>query len=141
MPVFPSKEWCECAVNLVNSDPESTLAGKGWRGDFGAIIEAEEGRLTETFVIHVVPNDSGIERFEVLRDADDLEDIEPAYLARAPYSIWKGLLTGALDPVETVLKGRIQMKGNLQPLIERMRYRGIADRVFATVQTQFIDEQ
>lgn len=141
MPVFPSKEWCEQAVALVNGDPESVLAGKGWTGDFGAVIEAEVGRLAQSFVVHIVPKDGVITRFEVLRDPDDLEDIEPAYLARAPYSIWKGLLIGTLDPIETVLKGRIQMQGDLQPLMQRMRYRGIVDRVFAALDTQFVDEQ
>ena len=43
-------------------------------------------------------------------------------------------------PHEAVLKRRISMKGDLQPLIERMKYKGIADRVFAKLQTQFIDE-
>lgn len=141
MPVFPSKEWCEQAVALVNGDPEAELAGKGWNGDFGAIIEAEDGRLSQHFCIYVVPSGGRLEKFEVLRDPDDFEDIEPAYLARAPYSVWKGLLTGTLDPIETVLKGRIKMRGDLQPLMERMRYRGIADRVFATLDTQFVDEQ
>ena len=40
----------------------------------------------------------------MLDDPDDLEEIEPAYLARAPYSVWKGLLSGTLDPVEAVLQ-------------------------------------
>jgi hypothetical protein len=41
--------------------------------------------------------------------------------------------------VEAVLKRRITVTGDLQPLIERMRYKGIADRVFAALKTEFID--
>ncbi|MCY1047637.1 hypothetical protein OV208_40440 [Corallococcus sp. bb12-1] len=139
MPKFPSKEWLDEAVRLTNSDPECAMAGKGWKGDFGAIIDAEPGKLAKPFVVHVVPGDCRIEKARVLSDPDDLEELEPVYLARAPYSVWKQLLLGTLDPVDAVLKRRISMKGDLQPLIERMRYKGIADRVFASLKTEFPD--
>ncbi len=141
MPVFPSKEWCQAAVDATNADPESALAGDGWKGDFGAIIEAEAGKLAKPFAVHAVPKNGRIEKWSVLRDPDELDEIEPVYLARAPYSVWKGLLRGTLDPIEAVLKRQINLKGDLQPLIERMKYKGIADRVLAQVPTEFIDEK
>ncbi|MCP3141906.1 SCP2 sterol-binding domain-containing protein [Pyxidicoccus xibeiensis] len=140
MPKFPSKEWLDEAVRLTNEDPECAVAGKGWTGDFGAIVEAEPGKLDKPFVVHVVPGDCRIQKARVLADPDDLDELEPVYLARAPYTVWKQLLKGTLDPVEAVLKRRISMKGDLQPLIERMKYKGIADRVFARLQTQYLDE-
>lgn len=140
MPKFPSKEWCAEAIRLTNEDPECAIAGQGWAGDFGAIVEAEPGKLAKTFVVHIEPKDCRIGKWRVLDDPDDLEELEPAYLARAPYSVWKQLLKGTLDPVEAVLKRRIAVQGDLQPLIERMKYKGIADRVFANLQTQYIDE-
>ena len=140
MPVFPSKEWVEEAVRLVNSDPEAVHAGVGWEGDFGAVVEAEPGKLSITFSVHVVPKDGRIDRLRVVPDPDDFDEIEPAYLARAPYSVWKGLLTGTLDPVEAVLQRRIKVEGDLQPLLERLRYKGIADRVLAGLETSFVDE-
>lgn len=141
MPVFPSKEWCEEAVRLVNSDPEIAEAGAGWEGDFGAVILAEPGKLAVAFVVHIVPKEGRITRMKVLPDPDDLEEIEPAYLARAQYSVWKQLILGTLDPVEAVLKRRIDVRGDLQPLIERLKYKGIADRVMAALNTKFADEK
>jgi putative sterol carrier protein len=140
MPKFPSKEWLDEAVRLTNEDPECAVAGKGWKGDFGAVVDAEPGKLNKPFVVHIVPGECRIEKARVLADPDDLDEFEPVYLARAPYSVWKQLLKGTLDPVEAVLKRRITMRGDLQPLIERMQYKGIADRVFAKLQTQYIDE-
>ncbi|XXF81058.1 hypothetical protein P2318_15220 [Myxococcaceae bacterium GXIMD 01537] len=140
MPKFPSKEWCAEAIRLTNEDPECVIAAEGWKGDFGAVVEAEPGKLAKTFIVHLEPRDCRIGRWRVLDDVDDLEEIEPAYLARAPYSVWKQLLKGTLDPVEAVLKRRIALKGDVQPLIERMKYKGIADRVFARLATEFIDE-
>ena len=103
---FPSKEWCEDAVRLLNDDPERSLAAQGWQGDIGVIVDAEPGKL-----------------------------------ARAPYTVWKQLLQGSLDPVEAVLRRRIAVKGDLQQVIERLRFKGIADRLLADLKTEFVDEQ
>ena len=75
----------------MNQDPESAQAGAGWTGDFGIVIEAEPGKLAKPFTVHVVPKNGRLEKISVLRDPDELEEFEPAYLAKAPYSIWKGL--------------------------------------------------
>lgn len=138
MPRFPSKEWVEEAARLANADPETAAAGDGWVGDFGAVVEPEPGKLPRPFVVHVVPRGGRIEKIRVLEDPDDLEELEPTYLARASYTVWRELLEGRLDPVEAVLQRRIQLQGDLQPLIERMRYKGIADRVFAQLSTEFV---
>jgi putative sterol carrier protein len=141
MATFPSKEWCEEAVRLVNADPESSLAARGWQGEIGVIVDAEPGKLARAFVVHLVPRDARIEKLRVLDEPDDLDELEPAYLARAPYTVWKQLLQGSLDPVEAVLRRRIAVKGDLQQLIERLRFKGIADRVFAELKTEYVDEQ
>jgi putative sterol carrier protein len=141
VPVFPSKEWCAEAIRLANADPEITTAGAGWTGDFGVVVLAEPGKLAKTFAIHLEPKNGRVERWSVLRDPDELEEIEPAYLAQAPYSTWKGLIQGTLDPVEATLKRQINVKGDLQPLIERMKYKGIAARVMSLLSTEFADEK
>lgn len=140
MPVFPSKEWCEEAVRLLNEDPEAPEAGEGWEADFGAIVEPEPGALSRAFCVHVVPRNGRIEKFQVLADADDFDEIAPAYLARAPYSVWKQIIDGSIDPMEAVLKRRISLSGDLQPILERLRYKGIAQRVLSSLETKFIDE-
>jgi putative sterol carrier protein len=140
MPVFPSKEWCEEVTRLANADPESADAGEGWEGDFGAIIEAEQGKLANTFAVHWIPKDGRISQVRVLGDADELEEIEPSYLARAPYSVWKGIIQGKLDPMEQLVKRRLTIAGDAQPLMERIRYKGMAARILSKLSTEFADE-
>jgi putative sterol carrier protein len=140
MPVFPSKEWCEEAARIANEDPESSVAGKGWTSDIAAVVEPEPGKLADPFTVHCHPVHGKITQLTVLPDPDDLEEIEPAYLIRAPYSVWKALLQGTLDPVEALVRRRIRVQGDVQPLIERMQHRGIADRVLAKLGTTFVDE-
>lgn len=139
MPVFPSKQWCEEAVRIADADPESALAGKGWKGDFGAVIEAEAGKLAAPFTVYINPVNGKLTGLKVLKDPDDLEELEPVYLIRAPYSVWKGLLLGTVDPVEAVMRRKVQVQGDVQPLIERMKFKGIAERMLAQLQTTFVD--
>ena len=140
MPVFPSRAWAEAAMALVNADPETVAAGRGWKGDFGLVIEAEAGKMDGHFVAWVRPVEGRIAELRVLVDPDDLDEFEPAYRLRAPYSIWKGLLLGSVDPVEAILKRRLRVDGDVQPILERMRYKDIAARVLARLETRFIDE-
>jgi putative sterol carrier protein len=140
MPVFPSREWCEDVVRLVNADPESVEAGEGWVGDVGVVVEREAGKLERSFTIHCVPRDGKIHNLRLLEDPDELEEIEPRYLARAPYSVWKALIQQTLDPIEALVRRRISVDGDVQQLIERMRYKGIAERVLAKLSTRFVDE-
>jgi putative sterol carrier protein len=73
-------------------------------------------------------------------DPDDLDELEPQYRIRAPYSVWKGLLLGSVDPVEAILKRRLRVDGDVQPILERMRYKDIAARALSKLETRFIDE-
>lgn len=140
MPVFPSRGWAEAAMAMVNADPESVEAARGWSGDFGLVIEAEAGKLEEHFVAWVRPEGGRIAELRVLVDPDDLDELEPAYRVRAPYSVWKGLLLGRVDPVQAILQRQLRIDGDVQPILERMRYKDIATRVLRRLETRFIDE-
>jgi len=140
MPVFPSRGWAEAAMALVNADPDIMAAGRGWAGDFGVVIESELGKLDNHFVAWVRPEEGRVADLKILVDPDDLDEFEPAYRIRAPYSVWKGLLLGNLDPVEAILKRKLRVDGDVQPILERMRYKDIAARVLSRLQTRFIDE-
>ena len=140
MPVFPSRGWAEAAMALLNADPETVAASRGWKGDFGVVIEAEAGKLDEHFVVWVRPENGRVAELRVLVDPDDLDEFEPAYRIHAPYSVWKGLLLGSVDPVEAILKRRLRVDGDVQPILERMRYKDIAARVLSRLETRFADE-
>jgi hypothetical protein len=140
MPVFPSRAWAEQAMALVNADPESVAAGRDWKGDFGIVIEAEPGRLATPFVAWIRPENGRIVELRVLVDPDDLDEFEPAYRIAAPFSVWKALLRGTLDPVQALARRRLRVDGDVQPILERMRYKDIASRTLAGIETRFADE-
>jgi putative sterol carrier protein len=125
---------------LLEADPETVRAGQGWTADIGLVVEAEAGRLERPFVVYLQPVDGKIERWRVLVDPDDLDEFEPEYRIQAPYSVWKGFLLGTVDPIEAVLRRRVQVEGDLQPLVERMQHKGLAERVLERIETHFVDD-
>ncbi len=140
MPDFPSRAWCEEALRLLAADPETVRAGVGWTADIGVVVQAEPGKLERPFVVYLQPVDGRIETWKVLVDPDDLDEFDPAYRIQAPYSVWKGFLLGTIDPIEAVLRRRVQVEGELQPLVERMQHKGLAERVLERIDTRFVDE-
>jgi len=141
MPRFPSREWVEAAIGILDEDPELKLAGEGWEGDFGFVVDAEPGALEIPFVVHVVPENGRLRRFALYDDPDELDVISPAYFARAKYSVWKGLLTGTADPIELLLRRKIVVRGDLQQVAERARFKGIGHRLRERLTTTFPDDR
>lgn len=139
MPVFPSEEWCRAAIALAEADPELPAASAGWQGDFCVVMLPAPPYLREPFIIHLRPEGARIGEFRVLEDLDEVDEVGAAYVARAPYPVWKGLLRGTVDPVEAVLRRQVSVQGDVQPLIERARFKGIIDRVLSQLQTTFVD--
>ncbi|HMK72153.1 MAG TPA: SCP2 sterol-binding domain-containing protein [Myxococcaceae bacterium] len=141
MPDFPSRAWCEEALRLLETDPETRRAGEGWTADFGVVVDAEPGKLERPFVVYVRPVNGRVERWSVHPDPDDLDELDPVYRIRAPYSVWKGVLLGTVDPIEAVLRRRVEVQGDIQPLIEKMQHKGLAERVLAAIDTHFADDR
>jgi putative sterol carrier protein len=140
MPVFPSAEWCEAAIAVANQDPDVTRAGLGWVGDIVAVALPERPHLAEPFAVYIKPVDGKITGFRLIDDLDEIDEIEPAYVAKAPYSVWKGLLTGTMDPIEALVKRKIALQGDAEQVIERARYKDFAMRVLNRIPTTFVDE-
>lgn len=142
MPTFPSRAWLAEAIRLFNQDPETAAAGSGWVGEVGFRVLSEPGQLSHSYAAYLVPAaKGGVERFEYLENADELEGLEPPYVLSAGYSVWKALLKGEMDPVEAVFLRRVEIQGNLQQILERVRFRGIIERVLSQLDSEFVDEQ
>jgi putative sterol carrier protein len=114
-------------------------AGLGFTGDF-AVVMTPSPLLPEGFAVYLRPASGRVHDFRVLDDCDEADELGAAYVVKASFEVWKGLLLGQLDPVEAVLMRRIAIQGDLQPLIERAGHKGLVERVLSRVQTEFMDD-
>ena len=136
MPVFPSLEWCQAVISAIHAEPDSAKAGKGLVADFAAAV-LPESPLQEPFVIFARAVEGRVEGLRLLEDLDEIEEIEPAYVARAGYSAWRQIIESRLDPIDAILRKRIEVSGDLQPIIERAQFKDLVWRVLAKVPTTF----
>jgi hypothetical protein len=125
-------------VSAIHSEPDSLKAGKGFVGDFAAVVLPEAGHLKEPFAIWGRAVEGRIEGLRVLEDVDEIEELEPGYVARAGFSTWRRLIVGELDPVEAVLRKEIGFEGDLAPIIERAHFKELVRRVLEKIPTTFL---
>lgn len=133
---FPSKAWLDAFVAAANRHPALPEIISGLGKDLAVVVEADPPAFRRPFCAYGRQEGGRLASVRVLPDPDELWELEPAYVLRAPYRVWKGLLTGD-DPVQAALAGRVKVQGDLQALIRRAAHRGAVDEVLAQVPTQF----
>ena len=127
------------AVAAVNLHPDLPVSLKGLGLDCAAVVEADPPALAAAFGVYARQEQGRIGGVRVLADLDEIWELEPAYVIRAPYRVWKALLTGE-DPVRAALSGRVKVQGDLEALVRRAHYRYVVDAALAGIATEFVDQ-
>ena len=138
--LFPSEAWLRSVLAELDRQPGLAGALAGLGADLAAVVEADPPALATPFAAYGRHDRGRIVAWRVLPDPDEIWELEPAYVVRAPYRVWKALLKGE-DAVKAALSGRVKVEGDLQALVRRAHYRSIIDAALAKVATEFLDEQ
>ncbi len=136
---FPSAAWIAEAVAVANRHPDLAAALQGLGRDLAAVVEPDPPAWSEPFAVYGRQDRGRLAGVRVLADPDEIWELEPAYVVRAPYRVWKALVRGD-DPVQAALSGRVKVQGDLASLVRRAQYRYIVDAALASVVTEFVDE-
>jgi hypothetical protein len=138
--LFSSEDWVAAVVAAVNLHPDLPRAMAGLGADLAAVIERDPGPFPRGAAVWGRQEHGRISEWRVLEDEDDVLELAPAYVVRAPYRLWKEILLGRADPVQAALSGRVKVKGDLEGLVRRATYRYILDEALRSVPTEFPDE-
>lgn len=139
MAVFPSDEWVAVLVERINSSSDYREAAATWEGDIAFVFEAEPDKG--------VPGDlwAWLDLWHGACRAGRMvapEEGERArYVIRAPYSRWKEVLGGDLDPVKGMMQGKLKLEGDLPTIIRYVRAANELVHLTTTVPTEFLDER
>jgi hypothetical protein len=137
---FPSREWFEAAASALHKDPVVQAAA----ADFGAVVAGlvlqKSAGLEEDFCVlaRIEPGKPPQLRFP--EDEDELEELEPDYIAWVPYSVVKSLARAEKpDPLKLILSGQIKLKGDLQRVVKHAgKHQGAGNRTLRTLPTEFV---
>jgi hypothetical protein len=132
---FGSREWVDAMVAALNAQPDLAAAMDGLGRDGALVVEADPPAWPRTLAAWAEQRGGRIARYRILADEDELLELEPAYVIRAPYRVYRALFAGA-DPVQAALSGRVKVEGDLEALVRRQRYRHVVDAALAAVPTE-----
>ncbi len=133
---FASREWIDALAAALNAQPDLPRAIAGLGRDAAFVVEAERPGFPRPVAVHAEQAGGRIARWRILPDEDDILELEPAYVVRAPYGTWKTLFHGG-DPVKAALSGAVKVEGDLEALVRRAGYRYVVDAALAAVPTEF----
>lgn len=132
---FGSPEWLQAVVAALQAHPHLPEALAGLGRDAALVIEADPPAWPRPLAVWGEQRAGRIGRWRVLHDEDEVLELAPAYVVRAPYRIVRGILQGG-DPVQAALSGRVRVEGDLEALVRRAQYRHLLDDVLAAVPTE-----
>ena len=137
MPEFPTDPWFQELIQRINDSPEYRDAAAEWEGDIAFRVGSEPDRGVPRDVWGLLDLWHGACRGGGVIDAE--RGGRAAYVIGAPYSRWKEVVLGELDPVRAMMQGKLRVQGDLPTIV---RYVKAADRLVqlcATVPTTFPD--
>ncbi|HXF56617.1 MAG TPA: SCP2 sterol-binding domain-containing protein [Actinomycetota bacterium] len=136
---FPSKEWVDEYVRRVRESEAYRAAAADWEGDLCFVFEAEPDRGVPEPVwvwMDLWHGEVRDHRYGVPPG----EGERARYVVRAPYSRWKEVIRGELDPVRGILQGKLKLRGDLATIVRHVQAAHELVTVAASVPTRFVDE-
>ena len=121
---FPSQEWINELKDLLNASESYQRSAKDWEGDFIFVVEPDEA-YNETAYLHLQLY-HGKSPGAAMVAGDNLPETE--YTLNAPFSTWRKVIDGKLDPIQGMMTKQLKLKGNLMKI---MRYPKAAQELVA----------
>lgn len=138
MALFPSEDWVALYVERINSSEEYREAAADWEGDVSFVFEAEPDRNVPADIWGWLDLWHG--ECRTGRIVTPEEGQKARFVIRAPYSRWKEVLAGELDPVKGMMQGKLKLQGDLPTIIRYVRAANELVHLTMTVPTEFLDE-
>lgn len=138
MPRFPSDEWLQRFVELVNDSADYRAAAASWEGAVVILIEAEPDKGVPEDVWCFLDLWHGACREGRIVSPEEGE--EAPYVIRAPYSRWKEVIRRELDPIKGMMQGKLKLTGDLPTILRYLKASNELVGLAAAVDTDFPDE-
>jgi putative sterol carrier protein len=136
--LFPSQEWISTFVDRINDSEDYRVAAANWEGDVAFVFEAEPDRNVPEDVWAWLDLWHGSCRAGRIVSAE--EGGTARYVIRAPYTRWKEILRGTLDPVKGMMQGKLKVRGDLPTIVRYVAAANELVHLTTTVPTEFPDE-
>jgi len=134
---FPSEEWLALYRELINGSQEYRDSSQDWEGDIAFVMQAEPDRGVPEDLIAWLDLWHGECRGARMITPEEGE--RAAYGIRAPYSRWREVLEGRLEPVKAMVQGKLKLRGDLAEIVRHVRAAKELVHLTTLVPTDFLD--
>lgn len=114
--LFPSDEWIQSLMDVVNKSAAYANAAEKWEGDLNFVVQPGPGLKQPVNLYmdlwHGKCRSAGI--FPVGEKPAEFE-------ISAPLATWRQVLAGNLDPIMGLTTRRLKLKGNLMKILKTPR--------------------
>src|ERR1044071_9205979 len=138
MAMFASQAWFEAFRTEINASDHYREAAADWGGDIAFRIVAEPDRKVPRDLWGYLDLWHGACRDARAIDAGEGDGA--AYTLTAPYSRWKDVVQGELDPIKAMMQGKLRVRGDLPTIVRYVKAANELVRLTGSVDTEFPDE-
>jgi len=118
---FPSQEWVDRLVNLLNQDERYAEVARNWEGDMVVFIEPDENEAKpETPIAIYLDLWHGKCRKGEILDPSEGELPQATFILRAPKIQFMKIFSGDLDPIQAMLTRRLKVEGNMAYMLKNI---------------------
>jgi putative sterol carrier protein len=135
---FPSEAWFTAFEAEINASAEYREAAADWEGDIAFLVKSEPDKGVPSDVWGWLDLWHGECRGAGL--IDEARAAEAAYGITAPYTRWKDIIGGELDPIKGMMQGKLKVRGDLPSIVRQVRAATELVRLTGLVPTAFPDE-
>ena len=121
---FPSDAWIKELSNRLNDSESYEKSAKDWEGDFVFIVEPDDAFDDTAHLFlglyHGKSPDAG--------ELSSADERKAEFVLRAPYTNWRRVIEGNLDPIQGMMTRKLKVQGNMMKI---MRYPKAAQEIVA----------
>ena len=138
MPEFPTEDWFQAYIEAINASEDYAESAATWEGDVVIQIDAEPDKGLPEDVHGLLRLWHGACRGGGLVDEERSAATE--FAVRAPYSRWKDVIHGDLEPIKGLVQGKLRVRGDLPKILRYVKGTQELAYIAGQVDTTFPDD-
>ena len=111
---FPSDEWIKALSQQLNASASYERSAKNWEGDFIFISEPDAAYDGDTAYLFLGLYHGKSPGAEMLESEDERE---AQFIIRAPFSAWRRVIEGKLDPIQAMMMRKLKLTGDMKMIL------------------------
>jgi putative sterol carrier protein len=137
MTAFATQEWLDVYRARINGSEAYRQAAASWEGAVAFVFEAEPDQGWPQTSCAVLDLWHGECRAAHLVPREEAEDAP--FVVRAPFTRWRQVIAGELDPIKGMMQGKLRLAGDLPTIVRHVRAAKELVDLAAGIPTEFPD--